>query len=283
MKGTTMKMSHTQFFFVCSNDENKVVGKVFVPNEDIRKRFNEMYSNEFYISKTEIPFYQLRSFKDYSIVKYKMTRRIIETNVGFYFISIFKVIEKKKRHQSIKIKSPTINRSNIMEINKNDSVSNKFFSSEREEQNRIIKEFQGEYRWLSNFWPVNIELDGIIYPSVEHAFMSSKSNDEEWKRYCSNVKHSPASVKYKSRYIKVLPTWNSSKIEIMKHCLIQKYNQEWFRTKLLETENKYLQEGNMWSDKYWGVCLKTNKGSNHLGILIMEIRDSLKQNYRLAS
>jgi hypothetical protein len=69
-----MKMLHTQFFFVCSNNENIVVGKVFVPNKDIRKRFNEMYSRELYISETEIPFYQLRSFKDYSFVQYKIQR-----------------------------------------------------------------------------------------------------------------------------------------------------------------------------------------------------------------
>jgi len=38
----------------------------------------------------------------------------------------------------------------------------------------MIKEFKGEYSWLSNFAPVNILLAGKIYPSVEHAFMSMK-------------------------------------------------------------------------------------------------------------
>jgi hypothetical protein len=110
-------MLHTQFFFVCSNNENKVVGKVFVPNKDIRKRFNEMYSREFYISETEIPFYQLRSFKDYSIVKYRMTRRKIETNVGFYFIRVFKeVLEKRKRRLSKDI-SQTISKKQINNTN----------------------------------------------------------------------------------------------------------------------------------------------------------------------
>lgn len=31
----------------------------------------------------------------------------------------------------------------------------------------------------------------------------------------------------------------------------------------------------MWNDKFWGVCLKTGKGSNTLGKLIMEIRSNL--------
>ena len=44
-----------------------------------------------------------------------------------------------------------------------------------------ILEFQGEYRWLSNFSPCEIILDGITYKSVEHAYMSAKSENEEWK------------------------------------------------------------------------------------------------------
>ena len=41
----------------------------------------------------------------------------------------------------------------------------------------MIKEFRGEYAWLSNFASVPITLDGIQYPSVEHAYMSAKSKD----------------------------------------------------------------------------------------------------------
>lgn len=49
----------------------------------------------------------------------------------------------------------------------------------------MIREFQGEYRWLSNFAPVLIKLDGI-YPSVEHAYMSAKSDDMKWKLFCQD-------------------------------------------------------------------------------------------------
>ena len=34
----------------------------------------------------------------------------------------------------------------------------------------MIKEFQGKYRFLSNFYPVFVEYEGEIYPSVEHAY-----------------------------------------------------------------------------------------------------------------
>lgn len=62
----------------------------------------------------------------------------------------------------------------------------------------------------------------------------------------------------------------------MKELLIKKFNQEPFRQKLIDTGDVYIQEGNNWNDIYWGVCIKTNKGENILGKLIMEIRDVIK-------
>jgi predicted NAD-dependent protein-ADP-ribosyltransferase YbiA (DUF1768 family) len=63
----------------------------------------------------------------------------------------------------------------------------------------------------------------------------------------------------------------------MANCIEQKFNIEPYRTKLLETKDEYLQEGNRWNDKFWGVCLKTNKGENHLGKLIMSVRGALAE------
>ena len=38
-----------------------------------------------------------------------------------------------------------------------------------------IKEFQGEYRWLSNFWRCDVFIDGIRYDSSEAAFQAFKT------------------------------------------------------------------------------------------------------------
>lgn len=142
----------------------------------------------------------------------------------------------------------------------------------------MIKEFQGEYRWLSNFMPAKIILGGKEYPSVEHAYMSAKSDDIEWKDYCSNEQNKPGDVKRQSRTIKLVPNWENIKVDIMKECLIQKFNQQPYKNLLIKTGDTFIQEGNKWNDKFWGVCLKTNKGDNTLGKLIMEIRKTLQQN-----
>ena len=42
--------------------------------------------------------------------------------------------------------------------------------------------------------------------------------------------------------------------------------------KLLNTGTQELVEGNRWNDKFWGVCLKTNKCKNALGKALMKVR-----------
>lgn len=140
----------------------------------------------------------------------------------------------------------------------------------------MITEFQNEYRWLSNFAPVKIKIDGIEFPSIEHAYMSAKSDDIEWKKFCSNSNNTAGDVKRKSRNITLKDDWNNIKLDVMKECVNQKFSQEPYRTKLLETKTQHIQEGNRWNDKFWGVCLKTSKGENHLGKLIMKVRSELQ-------
>ncbi|MFM7853304.1 MAG: NADAR family protein [Flammeovirgaceae bacterium] len=68
----------------------------------------------------------------------------------------------------------------------------------------MITEFQGEYRWLSNFAPVAVCMEGVVYPSVEHAYMSAKSDSIDWKMFCKRTK-SPGAVKKASRDIQLIP------------------------------------------------------------------------------
>lgn len=138
----------------------------------------------------------------------------------------------------------------------------------------MIKEFQGEFRWLSNFAPVSVVYDGVKYRSVEHAYMAAKSNDKAWREFCKNT-YKAGEVKKASRTISLRDDWEQVKIDVMRELLEQKYNTEPYKTLLLETGGEHIQEGNMWNDKFWGVCLKTGKGNNTLGKIIMEIRNNL--------
>ena len=62
----------------------------------------------------------------------------------------------------------------------------------------MIKEFKGEYRFLSNFWPCMVKVDGIVYPTSEHAYQASKTNNTVIK-YIIAGQSSPAIAKRMGR------------------------------------------------------------------------------------
>jgi ribA/ribD-fused uncharacterized protein len=139
----------------------------------------------------------------------------------------------------------------------------------------MIKEFQKDFRWLSNFAPVDIRIGKRTFSSVEHAYMSMKSNDSAWKDFCV-TEHNAGAVKRQSRKIQLIADWNDSwRLRIMEDLLRMKFQQEPYCSKLLATGNQNIQEGNRWNDKFFGVCLKTGIGENHLGRIIMKIREDL--------
>jgi ribA/ribD-fused uncharacterized protein len=133
----------------------------------------------------------------------------------------------------------------------------------------MIKEFQGNYRFLSNFW----WFDGI---TVEHLYQVKK---------CLHFKDAekilkattPGDAKRMGRHVEIKPNWEEIKIKIMLQLLEQKFSNPEMKRKLLATGKEYLQEGNRWGDTYWGVDLKTGKGENHLGQLIMIVRDKINK------
>lgn len=140
----------------------------------------------------------------------------------------------------------------------------------------MILKFNKEHKWLSNFMPCTIVLDGRTYPSVEHAYMSAKSDDIQWKQTCTDENIKPSKIKKMSKDIVLVDNWESIKVEVMRECLNQKFSQEPYKTLLLETGDTFIQEGNYWGDTFWGVDLNSNSGENRLGKLIMEIREKLK-------
>jgi ribA/ribD-fused uncharacterized protein len=137
-----------------------------------------------------------------------------------------------------------------------------------------ITEFQGEHRWLSNFWPCDILLDGLTYPTVEHAYQAAKTDDPKL-RDAIRFAGTPGNAKRMGNTIILPADWSERKVEVMAYLLRQKFsaaNPE-LRDKLMATGNAELIEGNKWGDQFWGVC--RGKGQNNLGKLLMSIRKKL--------
>lgn len=139
-----------------------------------------------------------------------------------------------------------------------------------------IMSFSGANRWLSNFWAVSINREGVTYSSVEHAYMAAKSDDPEWKRVCATTA-APGAVKRASRTITLRDGWDALKVDVMLDCLRLKFYQPDMAAKLLSTGDALLVEGNTWGDVFWGVDIRRNPpaGANTLGQLLMHVRGEL--------
>lgn len=133
--------------------------------------------------------------------------------------------------------------------------------------------FFGEHRWLSNFAPATIEFVGLYFPTVEHAYVASKTTDFKKQEEISKVV-SPGKVKRLGRELVLRSDWDMVKMKFMYEFLKQKFNYETYANLLLSTENAYLEETNTWGDTFWGVC--NGVGQNNLGKLLMQIRDELR-------
>ena len=140
--------------------------------------------------------------------------------------------------------------------------------------NRIVA-FDGAERWLSNFVGCSIDYQGRNFPSVEHAYQSMKQDSETWRQKCADYTITSAAIKKMAQEIDKRPDWNRIKLSVMRECVKLKFLQEPFRTRLIETGNMEIIEGNWWHDTFWGVDKDTMEGSNNLGKLIMEVRSSL--------
>ena len=75
------------------------------------------------------------------------------------------------------------------------------------------------------------------------------------------------------RKVSLRPDWEDVKIPIMLGLLITKFYDARLRAMLLETGDAELVEGNYWNDRFWGVDIRTGRGENHLGQLLMTVRN----------
>lgn len=137
-----------------------------------------------------------------------------------------------------------------------------------------ILEFCGQHRWLSNFFPCRVFLDGVdgAFPSTENAYQAAKYGTK-----CSFMYRfqlcSPGLAKRWGKYAPLSDDWNIRRLVVMEGLLRQKFNQPYFKELLLLTSDRQIFEGNMFGDTFWGVC--DGRGENHLGKLIMKIRGEL--------
>ena len=138
----------------------------------------------------------------------------------------------------------------------------------------IISSFKGKYHFLSNFWsgnPFNVNsVNGVIvYKTNEHFYQAHKTLYTKEFNFVLDAS-SPGEAKKRGRKVTVRKDWDEVKLKVMEEGLRKKFSCHYLITKLVCTYPLQLIEGNIWGDRFWGVCKGT--GDNHLGKLLMKIR-----------
>lgn len=147
-----------------------------------------------------------------------------------------------------------------------------------------VLEFSAEHRWLSNFWEAPIELSAFrqhwSFASTEHVFQMAKlehtrfdmADQQELFEEVAALETPGQSKRFGRRIPELdVDSWNAARDRAMARALKAKFTQHAdLREKLLGLEGYYLEEGNHWGDRYWGV---DGTGKNRLGELLMGLRD----------
>lgn len=104
----------------------------------------------------------------------------------------------------------------------------------REGENVMIGFFKGQYRFLSNFFPVELEHRGLCYKSVEHFYQAMKTLDIGMRTKIANAS-TPGKAKQMGRKILLREDWDDIKEMVMLYALLKKFSESFLRKKLLAT------------------------------------------------
>lgn len=140
-----------------------------------------------------------------------------------------------------------------------------------------ITVFDGEYRFLSNFYEVDIYYwDNMSFWSAEHAYQYMKCGDRDGNsKGRIMMARTPGEAKRIGQKIPLRRDWEYMKLYVMLKIVRRKFDNRALANQLLLTGHRELIEGNSWGDMFWGMC--GSSGHNHLGKILMIVRDELRE------
>lgn len=135
-----------------------------------------------------------------------------------------------------------------------------------------ITSFTARYRFLSNFHPAVVKFNHIEFPTVEHGYVAARTLDIKAQEAIAALP-SPAAAKKAGKTLVIRDDWDAVKLIYMEDLLRQKFVGP-LADALIATAPMELIEGNWWGDTFWGES-PVGQGKNHLGKLLMQIREDL--------
>lgn len=133
--------------------------------------------------------------------------------------------------------------------------------------------FKDEYRWLSNFTTLEYPLyfRNVQFDTTEQLYQACKCKRTEQFLLFDGL--TAAESKMFGKQVEIRSDWDKIRIPVMHRIQMLKYQQPKFKALLRETIGLQIYECNNWNDHFFG-CDYNLVGENHLGKIIMDIRDN---------
>ena len=122
-------------------------------------------------------------------------------------------------------------------------------------------------------------MEGIIYPTAQHAFLAARTDNPVQKERLSRIK-SPFRAKIAASRLPTRAEWPQIERVVLEQVMRLKFRDPTLRQKLASTGDAPILLLNDWGDNIDGVCLDQDSGhwwgENRVGLILMEIREEAK-------
>jgi len=161
------------------------------------------------------------------------------------------------------------------------------------EDNRILyfERDRALFRFLSHFHAAPIQLEGEVWPTVEHFYQAQKSDEAAYRQAireaftpgrAKRLAAPPAAPRrisaqswFRKNGVSPRPDWHEVKLNIMRRADREKFTQHPDLAELLlATHDAELVEDSP-SEPFWGIS-PDGHGANWAGRVLMEIREELR-------
>lgn len=146
---------------------------------------------------------------------------------------------------------------------------------------RFYRSNEKPYGVFSNLHRTPVTFEGQVFPTAEHAYQAGKASKPTVRDWILSAP-TPALVAMAAHGLytwDIVPNWSKIKFDRMRDVLRAKFSQhQALSDLLLSTGNARLIEAGTTDsavNRLWGEV--NGKGKNMLGVLLMEVRDELRQ------
>jgi len=154
----------------------------------------------------------------------------------------------------------------------------------------LITQFKGQYEFLNPAYYCLAEYDGIIYNSAEVAFLASQYDDPYFRSMFRNLSLPIWRARELAKKFQKRRDWTPElSLDLTRQITLDKFcRSPNLRSLLLATRHELIVAENGWHEQFWGRCICNIRpgkygrkdaclvpGSNHLGNILMSVRDRL--------